>query len=102
MADLHTADIQPAKSDMSQPPSDEPHHHYVRTRARVHRYVDDTLGVFHGPRKLAAYDAKGTQTSSAIACTNPTCGRWSSLLLEGAEPRQIDTAVESVGLAVGP
>jgi len=43
-------------------PSDELRHHYVRTKVRVHRYVDDTLGVFHGPRKLAAYDAKGTQT----------------------------------------
>jgi len=43
-------------------PSDELRHHYVRTKVRVHRYVDGTLGVFHGPRKLAAYDAKGTQT----------------------------------------
>jgi len=43
-------------------PSDELRHHYVRTRVRVHRYVDDTLSVFHGPRKLAAYDAKGVQS----------------------------------------
>ena len=40
-------------------PSDEFRYHYVRTRVRVHRYVDGTLAVFHGPRKLAAYDAKG-------------------------------------------
>ena len=40
-------------------PSDEMRHHYVRSRVRVHRYVDDTVAVFHGPRKLAAYDAKG-------------------------------------------
>jgi transposase len=45
-------------------PSDELRHHYVRTRVRVHRYVDGTLGVFHGPRKLAAYDAKGVQTTT--------------------------------------
>jgi transposase len=45
-------------------PSDELRHHYVRTRVRVHRYVDGTLGVFHGPRKLAAYDARGTQTTT--------------------------------------
>jgi hypothetical protein len=25
----------------------------------VHRYVDGTLALFHGPRKLAAYDAQG-------------------------------------------
>lgn len=40
-------------------PADEFRYHYVRTRVRVHRYVDATLALFHGPRKLAAYDAKG-------------------------------------------
>ena len=40
-------------------PSDELRYHYVRTRVRVHRYVDATLALFHGPRKLASYDAKG-------------------------------------------
>lgn len=33
--------------------------HYVKTRVRVHRYVDGTLALFHGPRKLAAYDTRG-------------------------------------------
>ncbi|MCW2313339.1 ISNCY family transposase [Rhodoferax antarcticus] len=40
-------------------PADEMRYHYVRTRVRVHRYVDATLAIFHGPRKLAAYDARG-------------------------------------------
>jgi hypothetical protein len=40
-------------------PADEMRHHYARARVRVHRYVDATLGVFHGPRKLAAYDTTG-------------------------------------------
>jgi hypothetical protein len=40
-------------------PADEMRHHYARARVRVHRYVDDTLAVFHGPRKLADYDANG-------------------------------------------
>jgi hypothetical protein len=40
-------------------PADEFRYHYVRTRVRVHRYVDATLAVFHGPRKLATYDARG-------------------------------------------
>ena len=44
---------------MLQIPSQEYRHHYVRTTVRVHRYVDDTMAVFHGPRKLGAYDAKG-------------------------------------------
>jgi transposase len=40
-------------------PADELRYHYVRSRVRVHRYVDATLAVFHGPRKLAGYDATG-------------------------------------------
>jgi hypothetical protein len=40
-------------------PADELRHHYVRAKVRVHRYVDATLGIFHGPRKLAAYDERG-------------------------------------------
>ena len=40
-------------------PADELRYHYVRARVRVHRYVDATLAIFHGPRKLAMYDAKG-------------------------------------------
>lgn len=41
-------------------PADEHRYHYVRAQVRVHRYVDGTLALFHGPRKLAAYDACGT------------------------------------------
>jgi len=33
--------------------------HYVRVKVRVHRYTDGSLAVFHGPRKLADYDAQG-------------------------------------------
>jgi len=40
-------------------PADELRYHYVRARVRVHRYVDATLAIFHGPRKLATYDARG-------------------------------------------
>ena len=40
-------------------PSDGTRHHYVKVNVRVHCYVDGTLAVFHGPRKLAVYDALG-------------------------------------------
>jgi transposase len=33
--------------------------HYVRVRVCVHRYLDGSLAVFHGPRKLADYDRQG-------------------------------------------
>ena len=37
--------------------------HYVKVRVRVHRYTDGSLAIFHGPRKLADYDAHGTWRS---------------------------------------
>jgi Winged helix-turn helix len=40
-------------------PADEFRYHYVRTQVRVHRYYDATLALFHGPRKLASFDAQG-------------------------------------------
>jgi len=33
--------------------------HYVRVRVRIHRYVDGSMAIFHGPRKLADYDPRG-------------------------------------------
>ena len=33
--------------------------HYVKARVKLHQYPDGTLAVFHGPRLLARYDAKG-------------------------------------------
>jgi transposase len=33
--------------------------HYVKVDVRIHRYLDGSLAVFHGPRKLANYDRQG-------------------------------------------
>ena len=41
-------------------PADRHRHHYVKATVRVHRYVDGSLAIFHGPRKLACYDATGS------------------------------------------
>ena len=45
---------------------------YRQARVRVHHYPDGTLALFHGPRRLAGYDADGTclvqdQTKQAAA-----------------------------------
>jgi len=40
-------------------PADGPRPHYVKAQVRVHRYLDGRLGVFHGPRLLARYEADG-------------------------------------------
>jgi transposase len=42
-------------------PPDRHRCHYLKANVRVHRYLDDTLAIFHGPRKLACYDANGIQ-----------------------------------------
>lgn len=41
-------------------PQDRHRHHYVKTHVRVHEYPDGRLAVFHGPRRLARYNANGT------------------------------------------
>lgn len=40
-------------------PADQHRLHYVKVTARVHRYQDGTLAVFHGPRRLACYSPMG-------------------------------------------
>ena len=35
--------------------------HYVKANVRVHEYPDGTLAIFHGPRQLARYTAKGEE-----------------------------------------
>jgi transposase len=40
-------------------PKDDHRCHYMKVKVRVHRYYDENLAIFHGPRKLASYDIKG-------------------------------------------
>lgn len=40
-------------------PKDQHRCHYIKATVRIHRYVTGQLALFHGPRKLAVYDAKG-------------------------------------------
>jgi hypothetical protein len=42
-------------------PADKYRCHYVRAKVQVHRYLDSSLAIFYGPRKLADYDANGNQ-----------------------------------------
>jgi transposase len=39
---------------------------YIKAKVSVHRYLDGTLSVFHGPRKLAEYDSRGQQIQDVI------------------------------------
>jgi hypothetical protein len=40
-------------------PKDQYRCHYVKAKVRIHRSVDGQLALFHGPRKLSDYNAKG-------------------------------------------
>ena len=40
-------------------PPDKYRCHYVRVKVKVHRYIDGSLAIFHGPRKLTDYDENG-------------------------------------------
>lgn len=40
-------------------PADTYRCNYIKAKIRVHRYLDGTLAIFHGPRKLATYDREG-------------------------------------------
>jgi hypothetical protein len=47
-------------------PPDRHRCHYVKSKVRVHYYPDNSLAVFHGPRKLANYDAEGRLKQDTI------------------------------------
>jgi len=48
------------KGRVLQIPEDRHRRHYVKAKVRVHEYPDGRLAVFHGPRRLAVYNADGT------------------------------------------
>lgn len=48
-------------------PADEYRCNYIKTKVRVHRYLDGSLAIFHGPRKLAEYTQKGLLLSQKKA-----------------------------------
>jgi len=50
-------------------PPDKYRCHYIRTKVSVHRYNDSSLGIFHGPRKLAVYDPTGNLIGNTLRAT---------------------------------
>ena len=47
--------------------------HYVKARVKVREYPDATLGVFHGPRCIARYDAEGRPLAAPTAASLAPC-----------------------------
>lgn len=46
-------------------PADRHRCHYVKATVRVHRQLDGSIAIFHGPRCLGRYDAMGKQVNPA-------------------------------------
>src|SRR6516162_7709962 len=46
--------------------------HFVKARVRVHEYPDGALAVFHGPRCIARYNARGAEISEVPTCASVT------------------------------
>lgn len=51
-------------------PANTHRHHYVKAKVRVREYLDGTLGVFYGPRRLSLYHPDGTLTTEAANATS--------------------------------
>jgi hypothetical protein len=56
-------------------PADRYRCHSIKVKVRVHRYLDRSLAIFHGPRPLATYEAAGTlQQEPGRAAVKQTVG----------------------------
>ncbi len=54
--------------------------HYIRVKVQVHRYLDGSLAILHGPRALAQYDATGElRLASTSALTPPAQDRRTAI-----------------------
>ena len=47
-------------------PKDKYRFHYVKVKVKVHDYIDGTIGIFHGPRRLTTYDDKGRSFENEV------------------------------------
>ena len=50
-------------------PEQEMRYSYSRTTVRVHRYVDGSLSVWHGPRLLERFDVRGIASQTTAMKT---------------------------------
>jgi hypothetical protein len=59
--------------------------HYVKACVKVREYPDGTLAVFHGPRRIARYDAEGAELVVPTAGSLTPCSPPSRRGLVGGE-----------------
>jgi Helix-turn-helix domain len=63
-------------------------HHYVRTTVKVRQYPNGTLAIFHGPRCIGRYDARGSEIGEPISSMLHPCSTPSRRSLEASRPAQ--------------
>ena len=61
-------------------------HHYVKARVKVHQYPDGALAIFHGPRCIGRYDAKGSEIGEPISSMLQPCSTPSRRGLDASRP----------------
>jgi Helix-turn-helix domain len=61
-------------------------HHYVKATVKVHQYPNGTLAIFHGPRCIGRYDAKGSEIGEPISTMLHPCSTPSRRGLEASRP----------------
>ena len=61
-------------------------HHYVKATVKVRQYPDGALAIFHGPRCIGRYDARGSETGGPISSMLHPCSTPSRRGLEASRP----------------
>ena len=61
-------------------------HHYVKASVKVRQYPDGALAIFHGPRCIGRYDAKGREIGEPISSMLHPCSTPSRRGLEASRP----------------
>ena len=61
-------------------------HHYVKATVKVRHYPNGTLAIFHGPRCIGRYDARGREIGEPISSMLHPCSTPSRRGLEASRP----------------
>jgi Helix-turn-helix domain len=67
-------------------PQSRVRHHYVRATVKVRHYPNGTLAIFHGPRCIGRYDARGREIGEPTSSMLHPCSTPSRRGLEASRP----------------
>jgi len=67
-------------------PQSRVRHHYVKATVKLRQYPDGALAIFHGPRCIGRYDARGSEIGGPISSMLHPCSTPSRRGLEASRP----------------